>query len=73
MKYGKRQRIKKVAKVIGMMVITVVPIASGYCRGLFYEEQEPLEFEEFLHMKNKIKCGQKICCGTEEKSLKAGR
>lgn len=49
MKYKKRQSIKKMVEAICMMAIAIVPAASGYCRGLFYEEQEPDGYEEFLH------------------------
>lgn len=48
--------INKLCNVVVALAVMVAPIASGYCRGFFYEEKEPEGVEDFL---KKCKCQQR--------------
>ena len=43
----RKDMIKKLCNVMMAFVLMIAPVASGYCRSLFYEEKEPEGLQEF--------------------------
>lgn len=40
--------VKRIARIFCSLAVLVAPIASEYCRGLFYQPEEPEMMSEFL-------------------------
>lgn len=45
----KQKMMRIMRKVIMMLAVAIAPVASGYCRTVFYEEKKPEGVDIIIH------------------------
>lgn len=54
-----KKQTRKMLEAFCTFAIMLAPVAGGFCRGLFYEENEPEELKK-LYKRNKAERGAKL-------------